>query len=112
MAFRFASVLGLAIFFFASTASAFNITQPSDIPTQILCPIANTMFLILITVSTIMVLYAAWIYVISRGDDEEISKARRTITYAAVGIVVALLAKGFPTVVASVVGGNSGIVQC
>ena len=85
-------------------AQNFNITQPSDIGKQILCPIANAMFWVLVVTSTIMVLYAAWLYVISRGEDERVSTARRTITYAGIAIVVALLAKGFPALIGSIFG--------
>ena len=64
------------------------------------------MFWILITLSTIIVLYAAFMYMTSQGDEAKVSTATKTITYAAVAIVVALLAKGFPVIVASIVGAD------
>jgi uncharacterized membrane protein YidH (DUF202 family) len=65
------------------------------------------MFFILIGLAVIMVLWAAYLYVIAQEDTEKTNKARRTLTYAAVAIIVALLAKGFPMVVASIFGGTN-----
>lgn len=85
-------------------AQTFNINSPPDIATQILCPIAAVMFFVLIGVSSIMVLYAAFLYLTARGETETVSKAHKTVTYAAIAIAVALLAKAFPVVVASTFG--------
>ena len=71
---------------------------------RILCPIFNTMFSVFIILSTIIVVYAAYLYLASGGDTEKVSKATKTITYAAVGILVALVSKGFPIIVASFFG--------
>lgn len=93
--------------FFASPVYAvLTIDKPEDINKNILCPIAGYMFWILVALSTIMVLYAAFMYMTSQGDAEKVSKATKTITYAAVAIVVALLAKGFPMLIASIVGAD------
>jgi cytochrome bd-type quinol oxidase subunit 2 len=69
---------------------------------QLMCNIVDWFFWIVITVSVIMVLVAAFDYITAGDDTEKTSKARRTLTYAAVGIAVALLAAGFPRIVASV----------
>ncbi len=83
----------------------------SDINSKILCPIASAMFWILMTVSAIMVLYGGFLYVTARADAERVSKAHKTILYAAVGIGVALLAGAFPTVVSSLFG-TPGVSVC
>lgn len=88
-------------------SATITLTDYHDINPNILCPIAAAMFNILIAVASIMVLYAAYLYVTGRGDPEKMAKAHKTITYAAVGVVVALLAKTFPTIVASIVGGST-----
>ena len=62
------------------------------------------MFRVAIVVSIIMVLWAAYEYVTANGDEEKITKAKKAILYAACGIVAALLAYGFPDLVASVFG--------
>jgi hypothetical protein len=77
-----------------------NITGPSGV----LCRIATQLFWILIVLSTIMVLYAAFIYLTAGENSQNVSKAHKTLAYAAIGVVVALLAKSFPLMISSVVG--------
>jgi uncharacterized membrane protein len=69
------------------------------------------MFMILMVVGTIMVLVAAYLYLTAGGDSEKVSKATKTITYAAVAIIVAILARSFPVIVGAVVGAR-GIEAC
>jgi hypothetical protein len=60
------------------------------------------MFWILISLAIIMIFWAAYIYLTAGDDTEKVHKATKTITYAAVAVIVALLAKGFPTLVTSI----------
>jgi TRAP-type C4-dicarboxylate transport system permease small subunit len=66
-----------------------------------MCSVVNWLFYILIVFSVIMVLIAGFRYLTANGDPEKVSKATKTITYAAIAIVVALIAKGFPTLIGS-----------
>ena len=50
------------------------------------------MLFIIGVLSVIMIIYGGIIYVISAGDSGRVSKAKNTIMYAIVGLVVALLA--------------------
>ena len=49
----------------------------------------------------LMVLYAAFLYMTSAGDDSRIEKAKKTFIYGIVGIIIALLAYGIWTTVES-----------
>lgn len=49
-----------------------------------------------------MVMWAAYLYATARDDAEQITEAKKSIFYAALGIVAALLARGFPSVVADI----------
>lgn len=60
------------------------------------------MFYILISIAIIMVLWAAYNYLVAGDDTEKVSRATKTITYAAIAVVVALLAKGFPVLIGSI----------
>lgn len=95
-----------AVLFFqfanAATAPTINLTDTKIV--DIMCKVMNWMFGILIVLSVMMVLAAAYMYVTSSGDSEKVSKATKTITYAAIGVVAALLAKGVPVLVASILG--------
>lgn len=103
---------GLTALFTAGFARADNniqtaptniITTPSEV-VALLCTIFNWMFWFLIVISSIMVLVAGYTYATSNGDSEKVQKATKTITYAALGVVAALLAKVFPEIVGSLFG--------
>ena len=59
-----------------------------------------------------MALWAAFTYVTAGDDTEKTTKARKILMYAAIGIVVALIADGFPALIGSIfnVPGSSGLV--
>jgi hypothetical protein len=54
--------------------------------------VINVMLFIIGVLSVIMIVYGGILYVISAGDSGRVSKAKNTIMYAIVGLVVALLA--------------------
>ena len=82
------------------------VSTVGNLNTDVFCPIIDTMFYVLISISVIMVLWAAYLYAIAQEDTEKTSTARRILLYASVGIVVALIAKGFPSIIMSLF--NSG----
>lgn len=87
------------------------VTNPDDFVTLTICRVAGYMFWILIALSVVFVMIAAYKYLTSSGDEQKVSSATKTITFAAVAIVVALLARGFPVVIGSIVnvpGTDSG----
>jgi len=54
--------------------------------------IVNPLFLVLVAISTIFIIYAAYTFVTSGGDPGKTETARATLIYAIIGIVVAFLA--------------------
>ena len=68
-----------------------------------ICTFVGYFFWFVLTLTTIMVIVAAFEYVTAGDDTEKTSKARRTLTYAAVGVAVALCALAFPQIVSTVV---------
>lgn len=112
-------VLGLIVLG-TQVSVVFAQTQPKapiyDKPSlgKFLCSIINWFFWIIILLSVIMVLVAAFDYVTAGDDTEKTTRGRKRLTYAAVGIAIALLASGFPAIVASVFPGTnvSGTVSC
>jgi magnesium-transporting ATPase (P-type) len=124
------AVIGsVAAFSFGAIASAQTVTQSGnstgqtpaislsggyDVVTKILCPTFDFMFWILIAVSIIMVIFAAFQYATAGDDTEKTTKGRKTLTWAAVGIAVALLAKGLPTLVGNIYGVSNatGLAAC
>jgi heme/copper-type cytochrome/quinol oxidase subunit 2 len=69
--------------------------------TDLICNFIAYFFWIILVVSVIMVLLAAFDYVTAGDDAEKTTRGRKRLTYAAVGIAVALIATGVPAIVSS-----------
>jgi hypothetical protein len=94
----------------AFAATSTTVTSPINNATQIqtlLCTIITWFIWIVILVSVIMVVWAAFTYVTAGDDAEKVATGRKTLTYAAVGIIVALCAAGFPAIVQSLFGSST-----
>lgn len=110
--YRSVSLLPLlfAIPAFAQTTPV--ITNAAGAQKQI-CNVFNDMFGVLIFVSIMMVLWAAYLYLTARDDAEQITQAKKAIFYAAIGLVVAFIARGFPVLIAGIFpGGAQGVTGC
>jgi heme/copper-type cytochrome/quinol oxidase subunit 2 len=77
----------------------------------LLCNVIYWMVFILLAVAVIMIVMAAFQYVTAGDDTEKTSKARKTLTYAAIGIAVALMAYGFPQIVSTVFPSNPDVTS-
>ena len=117
---KYRNLIALAIFYMVSFAiaglprahAALNIKNVNDLNKKVLCPIAGAMFSVFITVTVAIVIWAAYLYLSAGGDTEKIRTANRTITYAAIAVIVAILAKAFPLIVASILPGAGPIQAC
>lgn len=74
---------------------------------NILVTISQWMFGILIALSIVMILYSAFLYMFSGGSDDKVKKAKDTLTYAIIAVVVAVLAGGVGVLVQNFIGGDS-----
>lgn len=104
-------VFGMAITTVANAANIPSLLQGgsvSTLGTSLFCPIQAWMFWILISVAVIMVMWAAYLYLTAGDDPEQVRKATKTMTYAAVAVVVALLAEGFPVLISTIFPATSG----
>jgi len=90
-----------------AAAPAAIVTNADSLAPALFCPIINTMFYVLISVAIIMVFWAAYTYLTAGDDTEKVHRATKTMTYAAVAVVVALLAKGFPALIGSIFSSSS-----
>jgi hypothetical protein len=70
------------------------------------CTIVNLLFAVLIFATIFFVVLAAFKYLTAGGDPEKVKAASHQLLFAAIAIVVALLAKGLPSIVNSIVGGT------
>lgn len=66
-------------------------TSSSELPDAILA-IVNGFLILVGIIAGIILIYGGIQYVVSRGDDQAVSKAKSTILYAVVGLIVVGLA--------------------
>ena len=111
------TLLIFALFFGIVAISAFNamaqtITIPnplgsggSDIPTLV-DTIATWLLEIGLVISTIIILWAAILFMFSGGNQEKVTMARKTLWYAIIGITILLLAKGVTSIIQNLLSGN------
>ena|SRR5579864_4731677 len=91
----------------AATAPTNVISNTTDV-VNLFCGALNWMFWGLIVVGVAMFLVGGYTYATSRGDVEKVSTATKTLTYAAIAILVALLAQGVPFLIANFIGTSLG----
>lgn len=72
-----------------------------------LCTLVAWIFTILIILSVIFILWAAWLYLRSGGEEEKIKEANHQLLYAAIAIIVAILSRGIPFLVGQFLGAGT-----
>lgn len=68
---------------------------------ELIVKIGQWMFGLLMALSIVFILYAAFLYIIAQGNDVRIQAAKKILIYAIVGLVVAVIAGGASSVVQS-----------
>lgn len=61
--------------------------------------IFNILFWLLIVLASVFIIWAAFTYLTAGGDPEKVKTANHRVIYAAVAVVVAVLAKAIPSVI-------------
>jgi hypothetical protein len=79
-------------------APAGNINTVDDV-FVLINQIFNILFWLLIVLAALFIIWAAFTYLTAAGDSEKITKANHRVIFAAVAVVVGVLAKAIPTVV-------------
>jgi len=72
-----------------------------------LCVIFDWMFYFLIILAVIFIVVAAFRYLFAAGDPEKVKSAGHALIYAAVAIVVGLIAKAVPGIVSTLMGAGT-----
>ena len=80
---------------------------------NIACTAIDWIFGFVLLGAVIVILFGAVSFFTARGNEDQVASARRYVTYALVGVAVAVLAKSLVYVVGSFVGADpSGFFQC
>lgn len=77
---------------------------------QIIGAIGNLVWSLAIPVGVVMIIYAAWLYVVSGGSPGNIQKAHTAITWAIIGLILVLVGSGLSKTICSIIGVSSSIV--
>ena len=113
----------IALFGYLASGALFAAANAQNLPTvpitsyqglksSVLCKVAGAMFDVCMALTVIFVVFAAYKYLTSSGDPEKVRSATKTFTYAAVAVVVALLAKNLPAIIASIFGASGSVSGC
>lgn len=69
----------------------------------------NVMFILVGALAVIMIIYSGIQYVISAGDSGKVAKAKNTLTYSIVGLIIAFLAYAIVNwIIAQIQNGGTG----
>lgn len=71
---------------------------------DILLKAVNWILFFVVIVAAIMIIWAGFTFITASGDAEKAKKARSMLTYALIGLVVALAVRGLMSLVASFLG--------
>ena len=74
---------------------------------DVIVTVADYIFAFLLILAVIFILFAAFQYLTSAGDEGKVSSAKSALIYALVAVAVALLAKGLLSVVGNLLGVGS-----
>ncbi len=77
-----------------------------------LCTTVAWIFTLLVILTVIYVLFAAYNYLTSSGEEEKIKKANHQLLYAAIALIVAILSKAIPAFVGIFLGTQGNIPLC
>ena len=73
---------------------------------ELVAQIADWLLKIGLVISTIIILWAAIVFMTSGGNTERVTTARKTLWYAIIGLTILLLAKGVTLLIQNFLSGN------
>jgi len=73
--------------------------------------IANYVFYIVIPIAVIAIIWSGILFLSAGGSEEQVTKAKRSITYSVIGLAIALVGGGFVTLIQDITGGNVSTAQ-
>lgn len=91
--------------FDAKSADLKNLISIDSVP-QFLVRLAKIIFILLGSVATIVILVGAFRMAMSQGNSDAVTTAKRTVTWAIIGLVVAILSYSIVAILQSFIGVN------
>lgn len=88
-------ILGLVLASFLLLPVVLLAEAPTVTPITALGKIRDALYSLLLIIATIFIILAAFNFITAAGDPEKVKTARNYVIYALVGVIVAVLARGF-----------------
>ncbi len=88
----------------------FSIPNPlkSENLLDLIQAVGGFIFSLAIPVAVIMIVYAGVLFLISRGDQTKVARAREILKYAIIGLAIVLIGSGFVSLITSILDLGSG----
>ncbi len=93
----------------SETSGTYTIPNPFGAKTfeEVLGKIDKWLIAIAIPIASIVILYAAFLFMTSAGNEEKVTKAKRALTWALVGIGILVIGTGFVTLIKDILSSTS-----
>jgi len=75
--------------------------------TDITNSIIDWLLIIGVPIAVIMIIYAGFLWMTSAGSEDKVTKARKTLTWALIGLGVLIIGKGFVSILKELLGVTS-----
>lgn len=106
----------------AQANPVYEIPNPFGVKTleEVVQKIATWLLAVMTPVAVIMILYAAFLFMTSAGNEEKIKTAKRTLTWALVGLAIMIIGGGFVYLIQNLLsqsgtstpGNNTPVTDC
>lgn len=83
-----------------------SITNPLNATsfTELINDLAAWIFMIAIPLATLMFLIGGFMFMVSGGNEEKITRAKKTMLWSAVGLAICLIGAGFTYIIGEILG--------
>lgn len=108
--FKLLIILLLSSFFLPLISEAVSIPNPIESQSffELLNKIIDFIFTISIPITALMIIIAGFYFITAQGEPEKIQTAKRIITWALIGFLIVLCAKGLVQLLGQIVGIQTG----
>ena len=73
---------------------------------QLISDIAYWIFLLAIPLATLMFLIGGFMFMVSGGNEQRVTQAKKTMLWSAVGLAICLIGAGFTSIIRQLLGAN------
>lgn len=76
--------------------------------TQLIEGIIDWVYSIGIVIAVLVIVYSGFLFMVSGGNEEKVTKAKRALMWSLIGLAVLLVGKGWVSIIQELLGGTTG----